>query len=722
MRGGRLLLAHLRPYWAPGLLVLLTQAPSVAFVTVQPLFLRGLIDDGILAGNGRAAALFLGGIVLLLAANAVGDFANQYLVARTGVRLMNDLRRGIFAHLQDLSVGFYARAETGDLMSRCTSDLDAVERALTVDLPPAAYTVLTIAVGGAILFFVEWRLALLVLALLPLVYAVQHWLAPRVDQASDRRQEDLGQVTGAIHESVAAQLVVKSFWLHERLRAQFQGLLEQLARTSVRAGLLSGLLAAAMTASSYSLLITAMGVGTLLTLRGELSVGSLIAFFELVWFIVSAVEQLAGVVPRFQQAAAALRRIQELLAERPGVADAADAQPLRPLTDAIRFDRVGFGYGGSTAILRDVNVTIPARRSVAIVGPSGCGKTTVLGLLMRLHDPSSGAVTFDGTDVRRVTQASLRGHMGVMLQESYLFDLTIRENIRLGWPEATNEEVEAAARDAGVHETVRRLPQGYETPVGERGARLSGGQRQRIALARALVRRAPLLVLDEPTSALDAEAEAAVLAALDRLARDRTLVLVTHRLATVVNLDCIVVLEEGRVVEQGTHEELLALRGAYHRAWQRQGGFVISAGGEQARVEPARLRHIPLFERLDETQLSALADRFVTERYAEGEVVVEEGAPGDRLHIIVRGKIEVLKRDADGRARRLAVLDDGDFFGEIALLEDVPRTATVRTRTPCLMLALERDEFLSLLRTAPELRAHMEEIAAIRREAQASVR
>lgn len=719
---GGVLLAYLRPYWAPGLLVLLAQAPSVAFVTVQPLLLRGLIDDAILAGNGRLAALFLTGIVGLLAANAVGDFASQYLVARTGVRLMNDLRRRVFAHLQDLSVGFYARVETGDLMSRCTSDLDAVERALTVELPPAVYTVLTIGVGGAMLFFVEWRLALLVLALLPLVYGVQRRLAPRVDQASDRRQEDLGRVTGAIHESVAAQLFVKTFGLHERLRTRFLDLLERLARSSARAGLLGGLLAAAMTASSYSVLITAMGVGTFLTLRGRLSVGSLVAFFELVWFIVSAVEQLAAVVPRFQQAAAGMRRVRDLLAEQPGVADAPDAQPLPPLSDAIRFHDVSFAYGGSAPILADVSVTIPARRSVAIVGPSGCGKTTMLGLLLRLQDPSRGSVTFDGRDVRRATQASLRGQIGVVLQESYLFDLTIRENIRLGRPDATDEEVEAAARDAGIHDTLRRLPQGYDSPVGEGGVRLSGGQRQRIALARALVRQARTLVLDEPTSALDAEAEAAVLAALDRLARDRTLVLVTHRLATVVNLDHILVLEEGRVVEQGTHEELLARNGAYHRAWQRQGGFVISAGGERARVEPTRLRAIPLFEHLDESQLEVLADRFVTERYAEGEVVVEEGAPGDRLHIIVRGKIEVLKRDPDGQPRRLAVLDDGDFFGEIALLRDVPRTATVRTRTPCLMLALERDEFLGLLRTAPELRARVEEVAEIRRAAQASFR
>ena len=311
----------------------------------------------------------------------------------------------------------------------------------------------------------------------------------------------------------------------------------------------------------------------------------------------------------------------------------------------------------------------------------------------------------------------------MVLQESFSSTLSVRENIRLG-RSGRDRRRRSRRRRATPASTsrLRRLPQGYDTPVGERGARLSGGQRQRIALARALVRGAAVLVLDEPTSALDAEAETAVLATLGRLARDRTLVLVTHRLATVVGPTTSSSSRTAGWPSRALHEELLARAGAYHRAWERQGGFVVSAGGEHARVEPARLRAIPLFESLDDAQVAALADRFVTERYGEGEVVVEEGAPGDRLHIIVRGKIEVLKRDPAGRMRRLAVLADGDFFGEIALLEGVPRTATVRTRTPCLMLALDRDVFLGLLRVAPDLRARVEEIAERRREAQAGFR
>jgi ATP-binding cassette subfamily B protein len=718
----RKLLTAVRPYRAHALLVLLTQVPSVAFLTVQPLLLRGLIDDAIGAGNGRLAFLLIAAMVGLLVANALGDLAQHYLVARYGTNAMNDLRLRIFRRLQDLSVGYHARAQAGDLMSRFTSDLDAVEHFLMIEFPSAVSIVLTIGFGALVLIGVEWRLALLVLALVPMIHLIERVLSPRADEASERRQQDLAGVAGTMHEILSAQLVVKTLGLQDRMIGRFRGDLDRFARSATRAGLLNGILAATLTASSYLLLALSMGVGTYMTLRGQLSVGSLIAFFELVWFIVTAVEELSNVVPPFQQAAAGMHRISDLLDETPEVVDAADARPLPPFSQAIRLDDVSFGYGDGQQTLAGVSVTIPARGSVAIVGPSGCGKSTMLGLLMRLYDPTQGSVTFDGHDLREVTQASLRAQIGAVLQESILFDTTVRENIRLGRPEATDAEVEAAARAAEVHQFLASLPLGYDTMVGERGGRLSGGQRQRIALARAMIRRPRILVLDEPTSALDADTEAAVNATLRRLGEDHTVVSVTHRLASVVEADHIIVMERGRVIEQGTHDQLLTLQGAYHRAWQRQSGFVISADGRRASVEPARLRAIPLFEHLDDAQLRALADRFITERYQEDEVVFAEGDPGDRLHIIVRGRVQVLAGGADGHPRQVAVLEDGDFFGEIALLHDVRRTATIRTRTPCLFLALERDQFLGLLRTFPELRCVFERAADARQHELASLR
>jgi ATP-binding cassette, subfamily B, bacterial len=421
------------------------------------------------------------------------------------------------------------------------------------------------------------------------------------------------------------------------------------------------------------------------------------------------------VIQPFEQAVAGFHRVQDLLAVPPDVVDARDAQVLPRLATGIRFQDVDFTYGGLEPILRRVSVEILARQHVALVGPSGCGKSTMLLLLMRLYDPTGGSVTIDGHDLRSVTQSTLRAQFGAVLQETFLFNATIGENIRLGRPDASDEEVEAAARAAEIHDFVMTLPRGYDTPVGERGSQLSGGERQRVALARAVLRRPAILILDEPTSALDPETEAAVNATLGRVAGDLTLISITHRLASIVDADRIVVMERGQIVETGTHGELLAARGAYHRAWERQSGFVLSADGRQARVEAARLRGIPIFEHLGDAQLATLAERFVTERYPAAEVVFREGDRGDRLHIVVRGKVEVEKRVGDGGVRRVAVLDDGNFFGEIALLQDVVRTATVRTITPCVLLALERGQFLDLLQLVPELRLAFERVADARR-------
>jgi ATP-binding cassette subfamily B protein len=354
---------------------------------------------------------------------------------------------------------------------------------------------------------------------------------------------------------------------------------------------------------------------------------------------------------------------------------------------------------------------------VAIVGQSGSGKSTLLALLLRFHDPTRGAVRFDGRDVAEATVASLAGQVGAVFQDSILFDATIGDNIRMGDPEASDAGVEAAARAAGIHDFIVTLPEGYRTPAGEGGARLSGGQRQRIALARALVRHPAVLVLDEATSALDPETEAGIVATLNGLRGQQTIVSVTHRLATARDADLIIVMAGGRLLEQGTHEGLLEQKGPYARLWDRQSGFVVSPSGRRAAIEPSRLGAIPLFAHLDSDLLTRFAARFVTVEAPPGRAVFEEGEPGEMLYVIVRGQVDVHRRDADGAERHVTVLEPGDFFGEIALLEEVRRTATVRARSPCLLLALERGDFRELLAEAPRLRRVFEDAARARRAA-----
>jgi ATP-binding cassette subfamily B protein len=446
-----------------------------------------------------------------------------------------------------------------------------------------------------------------------------------------------------------------------------------------------------------------------------------IAVFALLWFMSSAIQQLSGVVEPFQRAASGLRRVQELFDRRPEVAERPDAATLPPLGDAIRFESVDFAFGDGRAVLKNVELTLPARRTIAIVGHSGSGKSTLLSLLLRFHDPSRGCVRWDGQDVAAATLSSLARQIGAVFQESFLFSASIGENIRLGRQEASDAEVEEAARAAGIHDFVAGLPRGYAAAAGEGGARLSGGQRQRIALARALVRRPSLLVLDEATSALDAETESGIVATLKQLRGRHTLVSVTHRLATARDADLIVVMAEGRVAEQGTHDGLLAAKGVYARLWRQQTGFVVSRDGRQAAIEPQRLAAIPIFEGIGPVLLARLASRFTTMEVPVGHTLFDEGDRGDKLYIVVHGRVGVGRRGPGGSELHVRVLEDGDFFGEIALLEEARRTATVRALLPTLLLALDRADFQELLADAPALRRALEGIAQARRAALAEL-
>jgi ATP-binding cassette subfamily B protein len=311
-----------------------------------------------------------------------------------------------------------------------------------------------------------------------------------------------------------------------------------------------------------------------------------------------------------------------------------------------------------------------------------------------------------------VSQESLRAQLGVVFQDSFLFRGSIRENIRAGKPDATEAEIEAAARAAQIHELAASWPRGYDTEVGERGGQLSGGQRQRVALARAILRDPPILLLDEATSGLDPATEAAFNQTLAELAPGRTIVSVTHRLLGIAGADQIFVLNQGQLVEWGTHAELLALEGSYARLWRvQQEGLAISPDGRQAEVTPARLRSMPLFAALDESSLAAVAERFSTERVPAGRYLFEQGDAGDKFYLIAHGSVEVIHRDEDGAERRLSVLQDGEVFGEMALLGDAPRTATIRTLAPCLLLTLSVQQFHLVMEHLPGLRAAIEALA-----------
>ena len=388
--------------------------------------------------------------------------------------------------------------------------------------------------------------------------------------------------------------------------------------------------------------VVTLGIGGVLVIRGDMTLGTLVAFLGLQSGVIGPILQLSQVMAEMQQATGGLQRVEEVLDEPAVVADAPDARPMPPFTREIGFEGVDFSHTREQPTLRGVSFTLPAGGRYALVGPSGCGKSTTLGLLMRLHDPAAGRVLIDGTDVRELTQGSVRAQMGVVLQDSFLFNLSVRENIRYGRLDATDAEIDKPPRRAAeIHEAILALPEGYETVAGERGRSALGRPAAAVGVARALVRDPALLLLDEATSALDPQTEAALNATLQRVGRGRTVISVTHRLDAVVDADRIVVFDRGQVIEQGSHAELLGRDGLYAQLWHQQHG---SAGEVEARL----LSRVPIFRRLSPPQLAALSRLVVIERFAAGDLIVREGEPGDKLYILTKGRVEVTAEGAAG--------------------------------------------------------------------------
>jgi ATP-binding cassette subfamily B protein len=718
----RCILAYLRPHRLTVCLVFLGLTVEMAVNALIPLSFKVLIDRAIPERDQAVLALVIFGLVGGAVLFAVVGVTRDYLYARVAVQVLTDIRHRLFEHLQRLSLDYYARTEVGNILARFSTDLAAVENAMasaTWGILPSFDVGLTL----VLLFLLDWRLALVAMLIWPLVLAGPRVLAPRATRASYRKKEGEALAVTLVQENIGAQAVVKAFSLEPQQVSAFRARNRDLAQRGIQLSFLGALIERSANLGILALQILIMAVGARMVFAGDMSIGTLTAFQALFITLSYALYNVAQYAPTLVQAAGGMGRIEELLAETPQIHDRPGADALPRLAGKIEFRKVSFGYTAGRTILRDVDITVPPGAFVAFVGASGSGKSTLINLLMRFYDPTSGAVIADAHDLRDVTVASLRRQIGVVFQENLLFNTSLRQNIRTGRASAGDDEVAAAARAAEIEEFILGLPEGYETPAGERGARLSGGQRQRIAIARAILRDPAVLVLDEATSALDAQTETAINATIARLARGRMVISVTHRLASVVAADRIYLLDAGEVIESGRHDELLARDAAYARLWRKQTGFVLTPGGADARVRPERLRSIRLLDRLDSATLELLAPRFATESFPRDRLIVREGDPGDKLYIIVRGTVEVTRSDPAGlEERRIASLQDGDYFGEIALISNTPRTASVRTLSDCMCLSLPRSHFLDLLEHLPDLKAEIVHEAVLRARAQGGER
>jgi len=560
------LLRYVRPYKGKLVISTLAMIGVAAMTALSALIIKNVLDDVFIAGDRRMLLLVPAAIIVIYIFKGIFRYVRTYVMSSAGLKMVQDIRNELYEHLHRLSMSFFTETPTGILMSRVTYDVNMMQRAITDALVGVFRDVFTILGLAGVVFYRNTELALISLVGFPLAFYPLVRFGKRMKKASRRSQEQMGALSKLMQERISGAGLIKASGTEDAELDEFKRENEKLVRSFLKIEKVKALSNPVMEfigAASVSFIIW---IGGLTVINGKMTVGEFFSFLAALMLLYEPVKHLTSVNNVIQQGLAAAERVFDILDISPEIADAPDAVDIPQSSGHIAFSNVSFRYGKEW-VLKDVDLDITPGTKLAIVGTSGGGKTTLVNLIPRFYDVSEGKITIDGYDVRGITQKSLRKQISIVSQEVVLFNDTIGNNICYGMNDVSESDLEEALRAAYALDFVRSLPEGYDTVIGERGARLSGGQRQRISIARALLKNSPILILDEATSSLDTESEHLVQKALGNLVRGRTTLTIAHRISTVKDADIIVVISQGRILESGQHEELISLGGEYFRLY-----------------------------------------------------------------------------------------------------------------------------------------------------------
>lgn len=563
-------LLYVKPYLFRAMCAGLCTIIAAGGTAYLPWVIKDMVDQVLRDKNTEMLNYIALSIVVIFVIRGIAFYGQSYLMSYVGQRVIIDIRRAVFTKLQRLSMSFYDKNKTGTIMSYVTNDVSALQGALVDNVVEMITESVILIASIVMMIYLDWKLFLVTFGTFPFVLGFIDIFGKRIRKSGSRIQEAAADITSVLQETVSSARVIKSFVRENYEVARFDK--ENL--NNFRANMKNAQLMATLTPTIE--FVAAIGVTIILwyggnsVINGEITAGSLVAFLTYAVNISNPIKRLSRVIGNIQKALAAAQRVFDVLDLPETIKDAENAKLLPPAKGQVSFKNVSFSYNPGEQVISNISFDVKPGQMIAFVGPSGAGKSTVASLLPRFYDVDKGSITIDGEDLRGVTLDSLREQVGIVPQETVLFNGTVYDNILYGRLNATKEEVEAAAKAANAHNFIMELPQGYETRLGDRGMNISGGQRQRISIARAILKNPQILILDEATSALDTESERVVQEALDRLMVGRTSFVIAHRLSTIKNADRIMVLEKGQLVEQGTHDELMEMNGLYAHLYQIQ--------------------------------------------------------------------------------------------------------------------------------------------------------